>query len=258
MYDQNSGSGMCIKPTDKCSSHCIHLKPMQSCMMSELKHMCNKVCTMGCNRLVKIDSPLPSGIQLTDGAKKVPTFDVVICQGVKKVQCAARKIMPVGPEGKALSTNLCSSKKEVQPLAVCPELDEFKVSVIYGAGASCALDAVRRMICERDEDTNKCLTTPGGSYVGCQQLDNLPMACPTDIYPHLAHSLHCFCHKFPQQVARPERCQDVAESAKPADPSEDPSKDQAGLNGASGGIAPWKPHGSGVHNNACEEFTLTL
>lgn len=251
LYDERSGSGMCLKPTDKCSPHCVELSPRQLCNIpGQGSKKCNKICTVGCNQLKKLLTPslhLPA-VRDHQGA----LFDIVISQGLKTVQCSS----PLGG-----GSEICSSGKLITPKAVCPQLDEFAVSVVYRSGGTCALDAINKLVCERNAATRKCVQTLGGSFVGCQQIDKLPLTCPLSTDSYTIQSLHCMCEKWPtvdNNQQPPARCQSAELQTRRLGAS------QTTRGGGSGSGSknpeptskPWSP--LEVHQAACHEVGRTL
>ena len=114
--------GVCIKHSDDCTPLCMPRgdDPTQ-----------RKVCTKGCNQLVKVKKVFAKGEE-PETANESKLYDIVVCQGDKRIVCSKPSA------GSDRQQTSCSEKKWIDPTAICA----FSID-LWNLGGTCIENHLR-------------------------------------------------------------------------------------------------------------------
>lgn len=100
------------------------------CMPRQNEPKKNRVCTKGCNQLVKVPKEMPAG-DSKDAADESKLYNMVVCQAEKRVSCSPPE------DGSVELVGACTTKKWVETIVRC----DFTLEV-WNAGATCIEDTL--------------------------------------------------------------------------------------------------------------------
>jgi len=112
VYNTESMEGVCVRHNDDCSAVCMPRKT------DPLKR---RICSKGCNKLVKVPKKQTNGTKSATSDKDL--FDIVVCQVDHKIVC----------EALTAKGSPCKTWKAVTPVARCNDFD----AMVWSAGATC-------------------------------------------------------------------------------------------------------------------------
>ena len=114
VYNTESMEGVCVRHNNDCTAVCVP---------REVDPGKRRICSKGCNRMVKVPKPASNRTEgtLTDAE----LFDIVVCQVDHHIECE--------PWGKNNGRSPCKTTKWVTPVARCNDFD----SAVWNAGATC-------------------------------------------------------------------------------------------------------------------------
>lgn len=138
VYNTESLEGVCVRHNNDCTAVCVPSKPDPTK---------RRVCSKGCNRMLKVLKPKPKKGASTDAE----LFDIVVCQVDHRIVCQAwgsgRGKSGSGRGGRRLleaetrrKKSPCKTTKWVKPVARCVNFD----AAVWNSGATCLVNAARR------------------------------------------------------------------------------------------------------------------
>jgi len=120
VYNTESMEGVCVRHNDDCTAVCVPQKPDPTK---------KRVCSKGCNRMLKVAKAKPKPSASTDAA----LFDIVVCQVDHHIVCDAWSKHGSKKERKSP----CRTTKWVKPVARCVDFD----AGVWNAGPTCMANA---------------------------------------------------------------------------------------------------------------------
>jgi len=116
IYNTESMEGVCVRHNDDCAAVCVPRK---------VDPKKKRVCSKGCNRMLKVSKLKPKKGAATDA----DLFDIVVCQVDHRIVCEPWKRST--RENNQRSS--CKTLKVVVPVARCLDFD----AAVWNAGATC-------------------------------------------------------------------------------------------------------------------------
>ena len=117
VYNTESMEGVCVRHNDDCTAVCVPQKPDPAK---------RRVCSKGCNRMLKVAKASPKKGASTDAG----LFDIVVCQVDHRIVCEPWKARGGGSKKQA---SPCKTTKWVKPVARCVDFD----AGVWNAGPTC-------------------------------------------------------------------------------------------------------------------------
>ena len=121
VYNTESMEGVCVRHNDDCTAVCVPQKPDPAK---------KRVCSKGCNRMLKVAKAKPKPGASTDAG----LFDIVVCQVDHRIVCD-----PWSKHGSKMKKkeSPCRTTKWVKPVARCVDFD----AGVWNAGPTCMANA---------------------------------------------------------------------------------------------------------------------
>jgi len=121
VYNTESMEGVCVRHNNDCTAVCVPQKPDPTK---------KRVCSKGCNRMLKVSKAKPKPGASTDAG----LFDIVVCQVDHRIVCD-----PWSTHGSKMKKkeSPCRTTKWVKPVARCVDFD----AGVWNAGPTCMANA---------------------------------------------------------------------------------------------------------------------